>query len=450
MVKVFPFKGITYNKKKVSKLDRVMAPPYDVISKEEQDHLYDLHDYNIIRLILGKDFPEDTEFNNKYVRAANFFEGLLRHEILIRDEKPCIYAYEQSFKVKGKTYARLGFISLLRLEDLGKGKVFPHEETLPKPKADRLHLMLQTKSHFESVFSIFHDKNNRLYKILKKLTRRKPYIEARDKDNNIHRLWKIDKKGSIHKIMREMKEKWIFIADGHHRYEASLKLKDELKDRTQKFHEEEPYNHTLVFFTPIENKGLVILPIHRAIKLHSPLFDPILFTQELSEHFEVEEITFTGRSEKKQKARFFKLMDKKGRNGHTFGMFMGGNKFYLLTLKNENIVDEFITENKPRQWKHLDVTILHSLVIDRLLHIQRGTPESEQSITYFKDEDQTLQAVKNGQAQIAFFLNPTKIDEVVQIASKYEKMPPKSTFFYPKLLSGLVMNKIDNESKVDY
>jgi len=180
MARIFPFKGIIYNKKKLANLSKVMAPPYDVISPELQEKLYARNDFNFIRLILGKEFASDTIYNNRYVRAAAFLQGWLRHKIMFKDDQPNIYAYEQKFKAQGKTYARLGFISLLRLEEFGRGKVFPHEFTYPKAKLDRLQLMRASNANFESIFSLYSDKKEKITKTLKAFTKRKPIVEVKD------------------------------------------------------------------------------------------------------------------------------------------------------------------------------------------------------------------------------------------------------------------------------
>ncbi len=201
MVKVFPFQGILYNKEKIKKLDNLLTPPYDVISPEEQDRFYDLHDFNYIRLILGKDFPGDGEYNNKYVRAGAFLDGWIRHKILVKDSKPAFYAYEQRFTSQGKKHSRIGFFGLLRLEDMGRGKVFPHEETYSRAKLDRLSLMRATFAHLESIFSIYSDPKSKVARLLKKYMRKKPLIEATDKDRVIHRLWRVDQRSAIAKIV---------------------------------------------------------------------------------------------------------------------------------------------------------------------------------------------------------------------------------------------------------
>ena len=445
MVRVFPFHGIHYNKKKVKNLAKVMAPPYDVISPAEQENFYTQSEYSAIRLILGKDFPGDNEFNNRYVRAATFLRGWLQHNILIQDEKPSLYIYEQRFFYKGKKFLRLGFISLLRLEEFGKGKVYPHEETLSKPKLDRLELMKSTQANLESIFAIYADEKQSLSKYIKKLTKKAPLINIVDKDKIRHRVWAINQKPAIAKVIKEMKDKIVFIADGHHRYEAAMRYRNMMKSHSQKFCEDELYNHIMIYFTNIEAKGLLVLPIHRLIKTPPP----IAFEHQLEEYFNINVFEFSKKTEKRQRKKFFKLLQKIGKEGHVFGMYLKNvSRYFILTLKDEKLVDEFVEEDKPKAWKYLDVTILQSLVIDHLLGLKLGTSILEENIAFFKNEDEGIDKVNNGDYHIAFFLNPTKVEDIINIANKFEKMPQKSTYFYPKLLSGLLMSKICPDDKI--
>ena len=444
MVKIFPFRGILYNKSKLKKLDKVFTPPYDVISPEEQDYFYDVHDFNFIRLILGKEFNGDGQYNNKYIRAAAFFDGWTRHKILVQDERPAFYIYEQRFTYHKKSYARLGFIGLLRLEDMGRGKVYPHEETYPKAKLDRLQLMRSTNCNLESIFSLYSDEKNEITKVLKKFAKRKPIIAVVDKDKVSHRLWKIDRKPSIDKIVKEMKDKTVFIADGHHRYEASLRFKNELKLQNTKFSEDESYNHVMMGFISLEDKGLLVLPIHRVLSNLGP-FDPGGFERQLEQFFDIE---FYQASKKSAPATLKKLMhnlEKAGREKHAFGLYLGKQRFALLTFKDEKLMDEMVEEEKPRAWKMLDTNILHYTVFDRILGIAQ---ETSSKVTYTKDDEEAVKMVDEKGFSMAFLLNPTRIDEIVSVASKLEKMPQKSTYFYPKLLSGLVINKIVHGEKV--
>jgi uncharacterized protein (DUF1015 family) len=443
MVKVFPFRGVFYNKKKLKNLSKVMSPPYDIISPEAQEELYGLNDFNFVRIILGKEFPGDNEYNNRYVRAGAFLNGWLRHKILLTDDKPSIYVYEQIFSAQGKRFVRLGFISLLRLEEMGRGKVFPHEETYPKAKLDRLQLMRATNANLDSIFAFYSDKKEKIVKTLKSFMKKKPLIEVKDLDGVVHRVWKIDRKPAIGKIVQEMKDKAVFIADGHHRYEAAIRYKNELKMRNTKFAEDEAYNHAMVYFTPVESKGLVVLPIHRVVS-NLAYFDQIRFEADLAEYYEVVPYPATKKTVAAVRKKLAKDMAKAAEK-HAFGLYLGNYKYYLLTLRDEALVDEMVAEEKPKAWKHLDVTILHYTVFDRLLNMAN---ETEDKVTYFKNEEEAIKAVDEKGALMAILLNPTRIEEIIAVASELEKMPHKSTYFYPKLLSGLVLNRFEHGDKL--
>lgn len=446
MVKVFPFQGILYNKDKLKKnLTSLFAPPYDVVSPEEQDLLYNSNDFNFIRLILGKEFPDDGAYNNKYVRAAAFLDGWLRHKILVQDAKPALYVYEQRFSFGGHKSARIGFIGLLRLEDIGKGKVFPHEDTYLKVKQDRLQLMRSTACNLEPIFSIFDDEKQKVEKLLKKSTKKRPFIEVTVKSHITHRLWRVDQKSIIGKIVKEMKDKAVFIADGHHRYEAAIRYKNELKLRNTKFSEEESYNHMMVYFNSIEDKGLMVLPIHRVLHQLS-YFDQERFKQELAQYFYFTAYKAGKKSAQKVLKKLLCDMQKNGQTNRVFGLYLGNFRYYLLTLKDESVVEEMVAEEKPKAWKKLDVTILHYAIFDRILGIASQTAEK---VVYTHNAEEAVKMVDAKGFQVALLLNPAKISEIIAIASKLEKMPHKSTCFYPKLLSGLVLNKIVHGEKVE-
>lgn len=443
MVKVFPFRGLTYNKKKLKDLSRVMSPPYDVVGPEQRDDLYSRSEFNFIRIILGKDFNGDNDYNNRYVRAAAFLNGWLRHKILLFDDKPALYLYEQKFSLHGLNFSRLGFIALLRLEDMGRGKVFPHEETYPKAKLDRLQLMRATNANLDPIFAFYSDDKEKVVKALRPFMKKKPALELKDSDKVVHRLWKIDRKPTINKIIKEMKDKAAFIADGHHRYEAAIRYKNELKEKNTKFTEDEVYNHVMTYFTPLESKGLVILPIHRVIT-NLAYFDAIRFEQDLSLYFNLTPYPATRKNKDKVMKKLMKDVAKAA-DKHAFGLYLGDGKLFMLTLRDEKDVEEMVAEEKPKAWKKLDVTILHYVVFDRLLNIAQ---ETEDKVTYTQNEEEALKLVDDKGALMAFILNPTRAEEIVAIASELEKMPHKSTFFYPKLLSGLIINRFTPGEKI--
>ncbi len=449
MAKVFPFKGIFYNKKIIKDLLKVTAPPYDVITEEERDKFYAVHPYNVIRLILGKSFPGDDELNNKYIRAERFFDSWLRHNILIQDEIPSIYIYEQAYIFERKKLKRVGFIALLRLEDIDRGKVYPHEETFERPRVDRLELIRTCAANFDSIFSMYSDKKEIITKILRKNMIRKPIIDLIDKTKIRHRIWRIESRGDIKKILKELTDKSIFIADGHHRYEAALTFRDEMKDKYQKFTGEEGYNHTVMYFTNIEGGGLTILPIHRLVKNIMELNAQVLI-EKLRQFFEVEEFPFKTRNELNIRRKILTRIKKFPSSEHTFILFIRGiNKYFLLKLLDEKILDKIIVLERSKEWKRLDVTIAHELIIKRILGIG-GERIQNEDIGYTKNVDEAIENVKIGKYQLAILLNPTKVSEIVAIASGKERLPQKSTFFYPKLLTGLVMNKIFLDEKVKF
>ncbi|MBI5078712.1 DUF1015 domain-containing protein [Candidatus Saganbacteria bacterium] len=444
MVKVFPFRGTVYNRKKIKKLSLVMAPPYDVISGEEQEELYQQHDFNVVRLIFGKEFPGDNEYNNCYVRAAAFLNGWLRHNILLQEDKPAFYIYEQKFVCRGRRFSRLGFIGLLRLEDAGHGKVFPHEETHSRAKLDRLQLLRATNANLDSVFALYSDEKEKITRTLRLFMKNKPYMEAEDKSGTIHRVWRIDRKPTLSKIMHEIRDKAIFIADGHHRYEAAMRYRTELKEKNTKFTEDEAYNHVMVCFTPLEDKGLIILPYHRVIGSFV-YFDPAHFEQSLAQYFDLTPYPATHKTAARVRKKLLKDLATAGQTKHAFGLYLGNYHYFLLTLRDDKITEEMTAEEKPEAWKNLDVTILHYVVLDRILNIAQ---ETEDKVTYTKSEDEAVELVDKKGHQIAFLLNPTKIEEVAAIASELEKLPQKSTYFHPKLLSGLVMYRFDPAERV--
>ncbi len=444
MAKIYPFKGILYNKKKIKNLNAVMSPPYDVISPEQQDNFYNISDYNMIKLVLGKEFAGDTQYNNKYVRAAATFEGWMRHEILLQDPKPAIYIYEQKFSAAGKTWERLGFIALMRVEDGGRSKLYPHEETLMAPKMDRVELIRATQANFDCIFTLYQDPENKLFKAMRKSMRRKPFIDVKDQDKVVHRLWRIDSRPVINKFMKEIKDKSIFIADGHHRFEAATRFKNEMKERNTRFSEDEAYNHVMMYFTPVEGKGLLVLPIHRLV-VPVPHLEINSFEEELKQYFDIKLFPYSKKTEPQARKKAIKEMEKSA-DRHSFVMGIKDiQRYYLLTLKSEDLVDQMLEEEKPAAYKHLDVTILHTIVMKKILGLTQ-----EEQISYAKDIEESIAGIHKGPYQFVFLMNPTRVPDIIEIAARGEKMPQKSTFFYPKLLSGLVMNKIVHGEKIEY
>jgi uncharacterized protein (DUF1015 family) len=422
MAKIYAFRGILYNQKKVKDISKVVAPPYDVISKQAQDNYYKLNNYNIIRLILGKSYSDDDDSNNRYTRAQGFLEGWLESDILNRDEKSSIYLYEQAYNISGSACIRRGFIFLIRLEDFEDKIVLPHELTFSGPKEDRLHLIRATRANLSPIFAFYEGNNNTAGKIMTVYSSHQPIIEIKDEDKVKHKLWVINDPGDIEKITTYLGDKSIFIADGHHRYETALNFRNEMKRQNEHFSGEEKYNRIMAYLVDI-NQGFSVLPTHRLIRAPQDID-----MRKLEKFFLVEII---------KKDELLGQM-KERRPQHVFGMYYK-KRFSLLILKDTSILDKLMDTREPQVWKGLDVTILHKLLIEYVLKVEKG------DIGYSTDRDKASELVDRGEYQAAFFLNPVRKEEFELVAKAHRLMPQKSTYFYPKPLSGLVINKFGED-----
>jgi len=413
---VRPFRAVRYNIEKLKDLSRVVAPPYDIILKDMQDRLYRASPNNVVRLILNKTTPKDTRSDNRYTRAKKFFDLWIRKNVLIRDRTDSFYIYSQKYKYGDRDVEQVGFVGLMGLEMGAKDKVLPHENTLAAPKKDRLDLTCAVRANLEPIFVLYDDGN--VTKLLKKCCAQEKAIIDVKWEKVRHRVWKIDDPTAIGAIEAHMKGKDIFIADGHHRYEVAKMYAEESPDSASKY--------IMVYFVEADEDTLTVLPAHRLIKEMKGLKKDDIIAR-LSEFFRLEKAP--GLS---------KMMDAlKGLSAkHAFGMYLGKGNFYILRLKNIEASDSVI-EGKPEAWKHLDVSILHLFIFQHIL----GVRDDDDNIDFLKDPTKVVKAVDSGKFGSAFFLNPTKVSEVKKIAKMGERMPRKSTYFYPKQLSGLVINK---------
>ncbi|MFH0924199.1 MAG: DUF1015 domain-containing protein [bacterium] len=451
MADIIPFKGLRYNLKKISDIAKVVTPPYDVISQEAQEAYYLKSDYNIIRLILGKELPEDSESINKYTRASGFYKEWTDTGVLKQDEKPGIYIYEQCFGLEDinegegrKSKCRRGFICLVKLEDFRSGKILPHEVTYSGPKQDRLELMRRCKANFSPIFGLYDDKEMLVDKNLQDIIEHNsPILSFTDSDGIVNKVWLAQDTTIIKNIQDRLKSYKIFIADGHHRYETALFFRDEMSIAIEK---NSAYDYVMMMLINVEDKGLCIFPTHRLLKNITIEKDD--FIKKIERYFEIKSFKFSNVSEEvKQRKILFQEMESKDKQGlHCFGvLYKGDFTYYILTLKDNKLVDDLLVSDEMSQTKrYLDVVILQKVIFEQVLGLSELTPEN---IFYEARADRTVTSVMDGKAQIAFLLNPTKIEEVKKIAQNGEKMPPKSTYFYPKLTTGVVVNPLVTEIK---
>ena len=408
MANIAPFRGTLYNPEKIKDPVRVTAPPYDVISPEEQETLYNSDTHNIIRILLGKDLPGDDEKENKYMRAKKSLDEWQKKSIIKRDDKECIYVYQQEFEVDGKAKKRLGFISLLKLEefDTSSTSVYPHEYTLDAPKKDRTSLLSTIEANLGPIFAVFADEDKSIDAILAQEAKSPPIIDVVDLHGMRNKLWRVSSKDTVAKIVELMKKEKIFIADGHHRYEVGLAFSKTMKDLK--------YGYILSYFTDLCADGLVILPVHRMIKgLSLDILEGL--KKDLSSR-----VSFKALSSKEEVASFLsgaKAAEKR------FVMYVG-SKFTGLQISDSD---------------GLDVTVLHDLIVEPL---KKMTEQKNLnfSVDFTKDLNYAVTEVDKGRSFMSILVNPTKITEIRDTAFSGKRMPQKSTYFYPKVLTGLVIN----------
>jgi len=441
MVKIKPFRGIFYNPEKIGNFSEVVMPPFDVITKEEQDQAYARHPNNIIRLILGKKSETDTEHDNPHIRASTFFREWLRTDIFRQDHRTAVYLTADEFSHESRRVTRTGFIAAVGIEPFEKGIVVPHEHTFSKVKSERLELMKACHANFSPIFAMYSDRENEIMGLMKQSTGdRQPDITFVDRSGQRHALWRIDD-ATIHRnIERKISNKRIFIADGHHRYETAMNYRNWLTRNNPDFSAEHPANYVMMYLTSMEDPGLVILPAHRMLRYVSET-DRKKFFEKAEYYFTVTPIPFSLNTRDRAQTEFIAAL-KSNASEKTIGLFMKEtDTFYLLRLKTDAMIRNPLVEI-PVSLRNLDVTVLTRLVLMDLLGFDQAKLDDETRIGYTSDENDAIEAVADGKFDLAFLLNPTRIEQVRKIAEAGEIMPRKATYFYPKVIAGLVINSL--------
>ena len=420
------FKGIFYNKEKVNISD-VVTPPYDVISKREQEIFYNKSEFNIVRLILGKEFENDNSENNRYTRAADYLNDWFEKQVLIQDKDYSIYFLEEEFYIDSVRKSRKGFIALAKLEDFSEGNILPHEKTMLGPKADRLNLTKACKCNFSQIFSVYSDEQSDILNIFYNAVEKDvPFLNV-EYEEKYYKIWKITNPDDISKLQKLISDKKIFIADGHHRYETALAYREYRKSMPD-YDKDAAYNYVMMYFSPIENNDLLILPTHRGVK-HVD-FNEEKLLKSIDDFFE------TDIFDKSELPVILEKLNKNQDKFTVFALYSGEDKISFLKFKNS-------IKEKLSDFDKLDVQILQKFIFEKHLNITQEDLDNKTKIEYVKDIDYGMGLVDKGDIEALFILNPTKIEQVKDIALSGQKMPQKSTYFYPKLITGLVINKIE-------
>ena len=430
MVAIVPFKGLLFNQKKTGPAEEVTAPPYDVISPQLQDELYAKNPFNVVRLILEKQYPEDNEENNRYTRSCATFKQWIEDDILIKDEKPGFYVYSQEYISESETVCRVGFFARVRIEDFSTGNICPHEFTLAKAKQDRMNLMKACQANFSPVFGLYSDQSGEVDTWLNQTMRNEPFAVV-EENKVLNKAWRLEDEETIEFIIDRFSDKKILIADGHHRYETALNYYKKNRNKVS------DSAHVMMFLTNLEAQSLAIYPIHRLIKSPIP-FDNVGFINQLTTFFDVEPLAEgAGENEIRQALNFAEKDD------IVFCVYLGQGRGYSIKVKEKTSILPLLSEDESEELKVLDVAQLHILVLKNILKIDTKHPDNQQYVTYKADMSEALSRMDSAEFDLAFFMNATPIDQVRNLAEKGIRLPQKATLFYPKLLSGLVINKFE-------
>ena len=430
MADIIPFRGLRYNPEKISNLASVVTPPYDIIDESAQARYYAENPANVIRLELGLIFPQDSSSNNRYTRAAQYLEKWQEDQTLLAEEKAALYLYQQEFNFRGEKVVRTGFVCGLKLEPYEKGNILPHEETLSKPKADRLQLMRATNSNFSSIFGLYSDEQKEAEQLLlAEVKEQAPDINIIDEAGETHKIWVIKNEELIERIVALLADRPVYIADGHHRYETALEYYHEMKEQGL-----QGYDYVMATLVNVFDEGLVVLPTHRLVG-NIPGFKLDAFMNRLADLFEIELY------KDKNIGAFMQELESRGKKHRVFGMYSGKDIFFL-ELKNPEQASKLLPDNKSAAWEKLDVALLDNIILDQLLGINDQKRRSQENLAYTRSEEWLMEQIDNRNYQLGFLLNPTRVEEIIAVAQARDKMPQKSTYFYPKLITGLIINNL--------
>jgi uncharacterized protein (DUF1015 family) len=421
---------------KIGDLGAVVSPPYDVISDELRRELHRRHPHNVIRLILGEDRAGDDATENRYARARRYFQEWEQTGILLRETAPAFYVYEQQYPWKrGGQRVRTGLIGAVGLEEYGARVVFPHERTMPGPKADRLSLMQALPVNLEQIFCFYPGPSGSITDVLRSTIRTDSLCDFRDEAGVRHRLWPLQNPEAIAHLVAAFRDRPLFIADGHHRYETALTFREEMRRADATGGPEQAYNFVMMTLVSIEDEGLTVLPTHRLIRGEWGRTGADI-VRLLEPHFSREERLISQGEGGLQK--YLVEMEERGRRGHVFGLYTGGETFALLTPKDPEVVGRLTEGGGSGSAQVLDVVVLEHLIFQQVFQLT-----DPGMITFTQDEEMALREVRHGRAAAAFFLNPIPVTRIAETVSTGQRLPPKSTYFYPKLLSGLVFCTVD-------
>lgn len=427
MADVSEFRGVRYNPEAVRLMGEVICPPYDIISPQEQQALYDKSPYNMVRLEFGMDMEGDNDRNNKYTRARDTFNKWLKDRVMIQDTVPNYYVHEHSFEIGETKKRRLELFASVKLEPWDRKVIFPHEFTMAKAKQDRLELMKACTANFSPVFGLYEDPGNRINQLIVNRVKANPDYSFQCGD--IHRFWAVNEPEFVQRVSHFLITKPIYIADGHHRYETALSYRDYRRQMDPGFTGNESYNYVMMALVSFSDPGIVILPIHRLVR-SIPEETLAKAKQELPKYFQVVEASADNVSISDERLGSIKI----------YGLEKG--KVAGLSLLPNIRINDFLEQRRSEAYGKLDVSAVQHIICEKILGLPSGDTDS---LAYTPSGESACRLVDAGQFQFAILLNPIPVKTIKTIADSNDRMPRKSTFFYPKLPTGLVIHRLDGE-----
>lgn len=437
MAEIRPFRGYRYNEQKVGNLGKVMAPPYDSIEKAEKHDLYNLSEYNIVRVVCGMEYEDDTEENNCYTRAAKYLNNWIRDQVLQREEKPAIYMYEQEIEANHIKYSNRGFVVDMRLCELDEGKVMPCEESITKRKFDRSRLVEAVDANVSMIQCMYIEEEKPLTNYMQSVSEHKPDSVYTVEDGTVQKLWVITDEEEISKIQKLLAQHTFYLIDGQNRYEIALEYAKKRAAQNPSHTGEEGYNYIMTLLTNAYDDGLMQLPFHRLLRFPKG-FREEYFVSAAQDHFKIEKIIVD--TELGEMVDTIKKQIATSRRMNRFAVYTGKNYFYRLTLTDTDFLKRTLPDCSD-SYRSIDVTVLNKLILEDIFNISEDA--FIERVTYTKSITSGIEELKKGTHQCMICMNPVKAEQIRSVVSEGEKMPEHSICVFPKPATGVVINKLD-------
>lgn len=429
MAEIKAFKGMRYNTELSGSLKELCCPPYDIISEKERKAFIAANEYNVIRLELPKD-GDDV-----YAEAGEILELWRDKGVLVHEKQPAIYIYEEEFNAYNKRRSVKGIIARVKVEEFSKGIILPHEFTLSKAKTDRFNLMKATNCNFSQIYALYMDSEHTTLSTIDALSQGDPDAKFTDDDRITHKLWVITDEEVIKKLTADFADRKLYIADGHHRYETALNYRDYCRENGIS-KPGDPQDYQMIFLVDMEHPGLIVFPTHRMVR-DLKKFDKKAVLEQCADNFDITHYSDVSNMNPE-------LLKQYKAGNKAFAFYVGKGEWYLMVLKDLAVMDKALPDLSAAS-RQLDVSVLHTLVLEKTLGIDKENMANQINLTYTKFFEEAIMKVDSGEFQCSFILNPTRVTEIRDVAAEGEKMPQKSTYFYPKMITGMVMNDLSVE-----